>query len=463
MCGLVGLFNKNRNGFTKDQQDVFASLLFIDFLRGPDSTGAFLVNNRGDMYLAKEASDSLRFMRSKEYSDINHKAWQDGSALIGHNRKATVGNVIDENAHPFVVDDNIVLVHNGTLWGDHKKIADVEVDSHAIAHAIHEHGDVTKALSSIDGAYALIWYDVANESINLIRNSQRPLWWMETSNSWIWSSEKAMLEFVAGRHNISIKDGPHELPEDTLQTYKLKNQTWEVTDKKITITKPVKQTSYNYNSGGHSSDYGNYQGRRHPYSCAYDQDCDDADFQDIPFKGGARATNLPVVREVPKVPLTEIAETYSTLDPIGTTSHFEREMAKKLNCVITNAEWKEDVIKTYPFGTEVIAEAFDYSYANQKDDTGGYYLYCRICDDRDVLVRMWWSNKISEEQIIQWAGSGYVYKCKVGRKQWRAMMPGAVVERTPGFVVMHADKVTLLFGGGVGDARYDNRKEKQVH
>ena len=196
MCGLVGLLSKSINGMSNTQTEVFSTLLFLDQLRGDDSTGAFCVTLEGDVHLAKEASDATRFINKPEYLTLARKAYTSGAALIGHNRKATRGTINDENAHPFVVDDNIVLVHNGGVFGDHKKLKDTEVDSHAIAHVIHEEGDVTKAMNKIDAAYALIWYDFKGETINLIRNKHRPLWWVEVSDSWLICSEKAMLDFV---------------------------------------------------------------------------------------------------------------------------------------------------------------------------------------------------------------------------------------------------------------------------
>ncbi len=124
-----------------------------------------------------------------------------GWAIVGHNRKATRGTINDANAHPFWVDNKTVLVHNGTMFGDHKKHADTEVDSHAIAHVLSSEEDVEKALQSINAAYALIWYDVPTKQLNVIRNKDRPLSHSSDNRAWYIASEGAMLDFVLSRNS----------------------------------------------------------------------------------------------------------------------------------------------------------------------------------------------------------------------------------------------------------------------
>jgi len=147
--------------------DAYNALLYIDSLRGMDSTGSILIENNGDVSWNKEATTSPLFTQLPEHRKQLNEAFQRGRALVGHNRAATRGVINDENAHPFTVDNRITLVHNGTLTGDHRKLADVDVDSHAIAHVIHENdGDVEKAIKQINGAYAF------DSGMTLRRNSQ---------------------------------------------------------------------------------------------------------------------------------------------------------------------------------------------------------------------------------------------------------------------------------------------------
>lgn len=204
MCGIVAVINKRRYGFNMEEMNVFSDLLYLDALRGEDSTGVFMVDNIGNVEIAKAAKDGHDFLKETAWSAIRGKSIARGWAMVGHNRKATRGKVIDENAHPFWVDEKLVLVHNGSMYGDHKKLANVEVDSHAIAHALAENPDTEAVLKGINAAYALVWYDIPNKKLQIIRNSQRPLGWAETEHCYFLASEPEMLDWVLPRRGLKI-------------------------------------------------------------------------------------------------------------------------------------------------------------------------------------------------------------------------------------------------------------------
>lgn len=226
MCGILAVITKLKSGFTQTQVDLFSQLLYIDQLRGEDSTGVVVVTNTGNVELAKSSDPACDFIRTKEYDALTTTAYQRGWLMYGHNRKATRGTINDENAHPFWVDDNIILIHNGTLMG-HKDLKDTEVDSHAIAHAIAESDSVAEALQKVNGAYALMWYNVKEKTMNIIRNDQRPLHWLETEGFYALCSEAEMLQLVANRNNLVDKDNNyvtvHTVPSNRLLTLRLKD------------------------------------------------------------------------------------------------------------------------------------------------------------------------------------------------------------------------------------------------
>ena len=213
---------------------MFETLLWLDTLRGEDSTGIFAIDNIGNVGIAKQVGTGESFLGTDTWNKkFRPELIQHGWGLFGHNRKATRGTIIDENAHPFWVDDKLVLIHNGSFNGCHKSLADTAVDSHAIAHVLAEHGsdDIEGALKKVNAAYALIWYDTEKKRVNMIRNDQRPLSWIETSDAWYFASEKEMLEFALGRHNVVIPDkkGVYSFPEYSLNQWTLQeNKSSEV-------------------------------------------------------------------------------------------------------------------------------------------------------------------------------------------------------------------------------------------
>lgn len=455
MCGLVSVITKLQCGFNREQQDVFSELLHIDMLRGPDSTGVFAVNGPGDIFLAKEASTPPTFMKNKAYDELLRKNYSTGKALIGHNRKATRGTVNDDNAHPFVVDNNIVLVHNGTMFGDHKKFADVEVDSHAIAHLIHENkGNVTAALNKLDAAYALIWFNVADNTLNFIRNTQRPLYWAETKDAWLWASEECMLDFVISRHKLKVIDGPSLLPEHLLQTFTLKTGGWSSSSEQLTITDSFRQTRYESYGSYESSSWEDWLADQKRQAAAWSEN-ESIETSDSNFPSLTPAANEPTK---PGFPDTVVNNTY----------HYERVMAKKTNRIVTHQQYTDSILREYPFGKKVFGIAFDYHYANNKDATTGFYLYTSSADDDDVIIRHYFSANIGEERVMNMAMNGYVFEFSINQRSWRAMDPvdekEGLKNDTPGFTVLYTSGTAkLVFGGGMTHPDYkDKYPSKEV-
>jgi hypothetical protein len=454
MCGLVGLISKKGYGFTKKQQEVFASLLYIDYLRGPDSTGVFLIENNGEVMIAKEASTPCNFMDSKAFEKIMETAFRRGAAIIGHNRKATRGDVTDENAHPFVVDDNIVLVHNGTMYGDHKKHANVEVDSHAIAHILHEkRDDPTEALSSFDAAFALIWYDFQSQQLNLIRNKERPLWFLETDDEWVWASEPCMLNFVRQRYGLIVRNGPMELTPHNLQKFNLRNGSWDATFTALDVKKPWDKFRRTQGEEAWLDHFQNQASR------VIDPLAGGDEYDDVPFNETLHTQLHPLQRE---------NENRMLVETLGrTTSDYERQLAYKNNVIIPRGQFYNLIVNDYPQSMEIHGEAFDYTYANQHDEKGGWHLYLKAHQDPDVFCRLWLDSKsFTEERLIQIAGSGYIYKMAINRKWWHTLgqhpKDKELGDATPGYCILQCEKPILVYGGGVGKDDWAAQLNKSV-
>ena len=197
MCGIVGVA-----GFLgKKEKDVFRDMLVFDSVRGEHSTGILGVNNKMECLLSKSVGDPYAlFDRKQTDKTLSHAT----TVLLGHNRFATTGGITHQNAHPFEFD-TIVGAHNGTLrnaWAlPHGK--EYAVDSQRLFANIEEDG-LADAIGLTLGAWTLVWYDKINDSINFLRNEERPLSYCfaENGTDLFWASEGWMLGAALGRNGI---------------------------------------------------------------------------------------------------------------------------------------------------------------------------------------------------------------------------------------------------------------------
>lgn len=152
ICGLVGVIGN----IEKAHKDAFRTLLCLDTIRGPHSTGVATINSQGEWDMVKRRGTPWDLFDSREYHTTINKVTY---GLIGHNRYATQGKVNQTNAHPFEFED-VVGCHNGTLRGQHRlpEHTRFEVDSENIYYAIQTEG-LDATLAKLDGAYALSYWD----------------------------------------------------------------------------------------------------------------------------------------------------------------------------------------------------------------------------------------------------------------------------------------------------------------
>lgn len=214
MCGIVGVAS---NGpMTHQMKEFFQSLLFHDVVRGAHATGVAAIDTLDrSLVVEKKAVPAVDFLSEKEINDNLFAVKHNFNIYIGHNRYATSGAKDDDNnAHPFIHGD-IVGVHNGSLRNQsllddsHKFI----VDSDNLFHQLNKTG-LTDTLSKADGAFALVWYDKKDNTLNFIRNDERPLCVAKLDNGcWVWASERGMLTWLVNRHK-SLKFATEESAED---------------------------------------------------------------------------------------------------------------------------------------------------------------------------------------------------------------------------------------------------------
>lgn len=218
MCGIVMYGSRSPGSF---EMDYFERALICDTFRGYHSTGAFVGYKDPDdaapiVVYHKQIGEGWNFVESDEWKNIRHverKSFPTATTntkyyptfAVGHNRHATMGAKTAENAHPFQHGD-VTLVHNGTmddvfLLVDNQKFT---VDSENICYAINKQG-IAETIKQMDGAYTLIWHDARDNTLNILRNEERPFHLVETSTGdWLGASEEDMLLWLYGRNKYNI-------------------------------------------------------------------------------------------------------------------------------------------------------------------------------------------------------------------------------------------------------------------
>jgi len=246
MCGIVGVISKYTSGLLKQHEDMFNQLLYVNALRGDDSTGIIGVEKDSSFHIMKEATEAAWFAQTYKGSDMERAMFARGKALVGHNRKKTVGKIEDQSAHPFVINDEFAMVHNGTLY-NHKSLKDTEVDSEALAHVFYEAfaeedyaEKFAETLGKVSGAYAVSMYDQRTNTVRLFRNKERPLAYVSTDNGWYYASEAPMLFWILLRNGYDPKKFEIKVvPEFTLLSFDLDKN--ELKEEKIEPKKPIPQ------------------------------------------------------------------------------------------------------------------------------------------------------------------------------------------------------------------------------
>jgi asparagine synthetase B (glutamine-hydrolysing) len=229
MCGIVG-----RAGVlnTNDER-IFKTLLLLDYFRGQDSTGVATVSKLGKVDVLKVADDPIMLFQQVDFDStvvgVSDAIW------IGHNRAATIGSTTRANAHPFKCN-NITGVHNGTLEKSSfialgaRMEREYGTDSETVFQHIALYG-IDETVSRMQGAWALVWYDAKDETLNMLKNHKRPLYLCNTERDGTkmltWASEFKMI--VAARAMADVADGKlitdddgygfFPLPNDVLHTW----------------------------------------------------------------------------------------------------------------------------------------------------------------------------------------------------------------------------------------------------
>lgn len=248
MCGLIAAVSKTKGGLSMFDVDIFDEMLLVGQLRGTDGTGLFYGDRKGQVKTLKSVYQASTVRLETQYQDAISDAFKTGQYIVGHNRAATKGKSELEFTHPFI-EKHITLVHNGTL-STHKELHETLIsDSHSICYSMATVGE-EETIKKINGAFALIWINNETKKLNICRNSQRPLFLIETYNSYFICSEELMGKWIIERNNCKV------IKSEQIKIEKL--YSWDLEDTKdYTITPLVYKSIFSgYKDSNY--DYGEY-------------------------------------------------------------------------------------------------------------------------------------------------------------------------------------------------------------
>lgn len=212
MCGIYGVSLKHKANRSVALAN-FKILGLYNIERGKDSCGVCI-----DGKISKSLLEFDDFIRD------NPLAASKGTVLLGHNRAGSAGyKKTIEEAHPFLINDNLVFTHNGTIRNTAdlcKKYSvsekDFNVDSKLLGTLLYTEG--TKVLKDYKGYAALAYTKLDEEgTLYLYHGSsknykggaaveERPLYFLETKDGVYYSSLENSLKAIRTSDKEEVKN-----------------------------------------------------------------------------------------------------------------------------------------------------------------------------------------------------------------------------------------------------------------
>jgi predicted glutamine amidotransferase len=265
MCGIVGLISFHEKEYLKRKEFIKQGLI-ASSLRGVDGTGVFLVPHNPkelELTVVKKPLPSYDFVNLHPFDHV-FRDLEKYKFVVGHTRLKTRGDIKHAHTHPFTFG-HITLVHNGSISNAYQvaKSTFLEVDSMAVAKALSEEEDYKKVLESLEGAFALVWYDSNKDTLYMARNSERPLFYVVNKKDEIiyFGSELRMLDWITSRTG-NVIDDRFEVGESTVLSFtnslKCKISSFKTTKEAIPVHRDAWGKFTRRSNGAHTVDEGVY-------------------------------------------------------------------------------------------------------------------------------------------------------------------------------------------------------------
>lgn len=183
MCGIVGAIAQRNVS-----EILLEGLRRLEY-RGYDSAGLATLDENGDIQRTRSLGKVIELENSiaQEYGDKGLH----GTIGIAHTRWATHGVPSEDNAHPHMSSDEVVLVHNGIIENYQELKVELkaqgyvfnsQTDSEVVVHLLHrelkQHDfaqSVKNTIAHLDGAFALAIMQKGNQDEMWVARQGSPL------------------------------------------------------------------------------------------------------------------------------------------------------------------------------------------------------------------------------------------------------------------------------------------------
>lgn len=220
MCGLAGA----HSGFLTEQEIYNVEVLgMLSSFRGRDSTGILTVSKTKKgryMYDTYKQLGGAGYVLETE--GVRKLFDKDVSTIAVHCRSATIGDINVQNAHPHR-HEHIIATHNGTIpaFNDEMKALNLTSDSQVLTYKLATMPVEDALRDANKGAFALVYADTKRGTLHMVRNYERPLWYLSNKDksTWYWASEREALEWMRDRSGRADFGIPELLRVNTLVTF----------------------------------------------------------------------------------------------------------------------------------------------------------------------------------------------------------------------------------------------------